>query len=396
MLTSLFKRSGIYFFGLILGKTLSVIVFILFARSLLPEKFGDFVLFVTLLQIVTFLADFGLNQWYQKQADQVDKNKLLSQIISARIVTLIVSLFLSLIFLFLTSSFSQFVSVLFLLCLIPEAFLSVVDGFYLEKQQPLRVALKTTSRMAILFLAYLYYQSLFNLDRALKWYFISSILTFMWYFPWNRIKGFIFSSFAEIVKTLRSSSSYAFLIFSSFLYARGDSLVIRYVLNSSALGIYGAAYRYLESLSLLPTALSHNLFPISARKEGIAFDQLKKILLVTFLSGLIISLLVYLFSPLLITGLLGNPYKEAIPVLKIFSFVLLLFFINAPLATVVQSSNYVNRFLPWGLLNTSLNIILNLMLVPMFGIIAAAWAMLLTEITGLLINIFFLIKIYKT
>ena len=396
MLTSLFKRSGIYFFGLILGKTLSVIVFILFARSLLPEKFGDFVLFVTLLQIVTFLADFGLNQWYQKQADQVDKNKLLSQIISARIVTLIVSLFLSLIFLFLTSSFSQFVSVLFLLCLIPEAFLSVVDGFYLEKQQPLRVALKTTSRMAILFLAYLYYQSLFNLDRALKWYFISSILTFMWYFPWNRIKGFIFSSFAEIVKTLRSSSSYAFLIFSSFLYARGDSLVIRYVLNSSALGIYGAAYRYLESLSLLPTALSHNLFPISARKEGIAFDQLKKILLVTFLSGLIISLLVYLFSPLLITGLLGNPYKEAIPVLKIFSFVLLLFFINAPLATVVQSSNYVNRFLPWGFLNTSLNIILNLMLVPMFGIIAAAWAMLLTEITGLLINIFFLIKIYKT
>ncbi len=394
MILSLFKQSGVYFFGLTFSKLLSVVVFILFARQLLPARFGDFVLFVTLLQIVTFLGDFGLNQWYQKRADADDKTLLFNKIISARTFSLIVSLILSTFFLMLTHTFNFIISVIFLLTLIPEAFLSVLDGYYLEKQESIKVSLKVSSKMAILFIGYLIAGKEFTFNNAIYFYLVSSMITLGWFIPWDRFKKFSLMRMSEIAQTLRSSSSYAFLIFSSFLYARGDSLVIKYVINSTALGIYGSAYRYLESLSLLPTAISHNLFPISAKKEGISFNQLIKIIIVTFLSGLLISGIVFMFSNFLIITLLGNSYQQAIPVLKIFSLVLLLFFINAPLSTVVQSSKYINSFLPYGFGNTMLNIFLNLIFVSHYGIIAAAWVMLTTEITGFFINLYFVKKIY--
>ncbi|MBI4009531.1 oligosaccharide flippase family protein [Candidatus Roizmanbacteria bacterium] len=395
MLHSLFKRSGIYFLGLSLGKILSLLVFILFARTLLPERFGDFVLFVTLIQIVTFFSDFGLNQWYQKQADSQDRTTLFSKMISARFVTLIVSLLISSIFLFFSSTFQFLTSIFFLLTLLPEAFLSVIDGYYLEKKQSLKVSLKVTSRMMILFFAYIFFRHTFNFETAVEWYFLSSVITLVWFFPWKQLKYFHLLPSLQYINILKSSSSYAFLVFSSFLYARGDSLVIRYVLNSSALGLYGAAYRYLESLSLLPTAISHNLFPLSAKKEGVSLDQFKKIVLVSILTGVIFSLIILIFSDVLIIELLGESYEQAIPILKIFSFVLFLFFLNAPFATVVQSSKLINRFLPYGFLNTLANIGLNLIFIPIYGISAAAWIMLITELSGLLINVYFIKKIYS-
>lgn len=395
MLTALFKQSGIYFFGLVISKILSVIVFILFARTLLPAKFGDFVLFVTLLQIITIFADFGLNQWYQKQADKTDKKKLFYKVISARMFTLIFSLIASYFFLNLTKSFSSSISLIFLINLLPEAFLSIADGYYFEKGQSAKIALKTGLRMGILFLAYIFFKSTFSFELAAQFYLVSSLLTLIWFFPWRKLSGFKFESFSVVFETLKNSSAYAFLIFSSFLYARGDSLVIRYVLNSAALGIYGGAYRYLESLSLLPTALSHNLFPISAKKQGINIENLKKIFFVTLLSGILISCSFFIFSDVLIVTLLGKSYIQAVPILRIFSAVLFLFFINAPLSTVVQSSHFIKKFLPFGFVNTLLNIALNLIFVPIFGIVAAAWIMLVTEITGLIINIYFVKKLYR-
>lgn len=394
MLKDLFKHSSIYFFGSIVSKALSVLVFILFARALFPQKFGDFVLFVTLLQVVTFFSDFGLNQWYQKHADQNDADVLFSKIISARILTLFISILITYGFLGVTSSFSPLISVILVTTLIPEAFLSVVDGYFLVLKKPFRVSMKTSVRMFLLFLGYLLVGKKFSFNSAIYLYFISSCFTLLWYFPWNKLKYFILQA-RSIFSTLKSSFAYAFLILTSFAYARGDSLVIRYVLNSTALGLYGAAYRYLESLSLIPTALSQNLFPVSAKKLGLSRTHLLSITTFMATTGIFFAILTFLFSNFLIITLLGKSYIMAVPVLRIFSIVLFLFFLNAPLATVVQSSKLVGEFLPFGAANTVGNIVLNICFVPFFGITAAAYVMLTSEITGFIINLYFIKKLYS-
>src|SRR3990167_11412412 len=93
MIRTLAQRSAVYLSGLTLSRLLSIFAFILYARVLLPEKFGEFVFFATLVQIITFFSDFGLIQWYQKESHQQgNKERFFSHIIQARFFMLVISL----------------------------------------------------------------------------------------------------------------------------------------------------------------------------------------------------------------------------------------------------------------------------------------------------------------
>lgn len=395
MVKDLFKRSGLYAFFLLIGRGLTLVLYILLARILQPKLFGDAVLFVTLSQFFTFFADFGLNQWYMKQADKEDKVNLFNKIIAARTTTLVITLILALFFLSFTQTFNFLISIVLILSLIPEAFLSIVDGYYLEKKRPLTVTLKSIVRNLIIITGVIIFANRISLEKIVVIYLISTIINVLIIFPWKILSIQLTNLNQVVFQTLKKSSAYALLLFTSYFYARGDHLIIKYLLNSAALGIYSAAYRYLEALSLIPTALTHNLFPLSAKKEGLPLIALKKIILLTTITGLVISLCLYYFADFLIIQLIGIGYQTAIIPLQIFSGVVLLFFLNSPLSTVVQSSSLLKKFLPFGISNTILNLILNIIFVPIYGINAAAWVMLTTEITGFLINFSFIKKIYK-
>lgn len=395
MIKDLLKRSTYYLSGLTLSKIVSVVAFVLFARALLPAGFGQFVLFTTLIQVITFFFDFGLNQWYQKHAHSSDLSVLIQRLLSARLVTLGLSLSVGGLILTFTHSFNYFVSFILILSLIPEAFLSIVDGYYLEKKNAVKVSMKTTVRMSLLLIGYFAFKDQFSFELICALYLLSSLLTTAWYFPWKLLKHFALSSFSKVWKTLNESRAYAFLIFTSFAYSRGDSLIVGYVLNDVALGLYGSAYRYLESLSLIPTALAQNLFPVSAKEGAVTSKQAKKLTLLMTGIGILISIGVYLNSPLLIVGILGDAYIQAVPLLKIFSLVLILFFVNAPLNTIVLSSSKISKFLPYGVGNTFLNLALNIIFVPIYGVVGAAWVMFTTEITGFCINLYFARKVYS-
>ena len=393
MIKSLFKHSGVFFFGSLISKVVTTLVWILLARVLSPEKYGQFTLYFMLMQFVTFLADFGLNQYYLKSVEELDRKYLFNKVLFVRTATMLVSIVIIVLILFYFNIFDFLVSLLFVLSMIPMAYLSVTDGFYLEQKKGFRVSFRLASIGIIFLLGFVIFFKDLSLFTASILLLFSLLLTFAWFFPWKEIK-LIKISFSEIFSILNKSSSYAFLTFTSFFYNKGDSLIISYFKGNTALGIYGLAYRFLESLSLFPSSLVQNLFPISAKKTGISNVQLKKISAAMFLLGLIFAVVVFLLSSLLIGSLFQKDYWQAIPILKIFSLVILLFFVNAPLATVIQSSHLVKLFLPYGMINTFFNILLNILFVPIFGIIAAAWVMVITELTGLMINIYFVKKLY--
>lgn len=395
MIRQIFKHSGIFFLGSTFSKIVSTLAWILLARVLSPEYYGQFTLYFMLMQFVTFLADFGLNQYYLKYVEDYGRSLLFNKILYVRSLTLVLSTSIVGIFLLSFNIFTRAVSLIFILSMIPMAYLSISDGYYLEQKKTLRVSLKLASIGIIFLLGYSFLLKSLNLLNSTTVLLFSFLLTLVWFFPWKEIKIKIIS-FSEVLFILKTASSYAYLTLTSYFYNKGDSFIISYLKGNVALGIYGLAYRVLESLSLFPSSLVQNLFPVSAKKSGITSAQLKKITLLMFLFGLFFAFGVFIFSSYLIKGFFPPAYFQAIPIMQIFALVILLFFINAPLATVVQSSKLVRAFLPYGISNTLLNIFLNLLFIPFFGIIAAAWMMVTTEITGLIINLFFVKKLYQT
>ncbi len=394
MLRSLFKHSGVYFLGLMGNKIINVLMWIILARLFEPEFVGLIILFLTVGEITTFIADFGLNQWYMKMATESDRDEKFLQSLSARAFTLLLSISILSVFLFTLKMFSTTVTVVLLISLIPKAIVSLLDGYFLERKQSLQIAIKNTVTTLLFLSGFLITGQAMTMDSTAILYVCALVFTVVVFFPWRVLQKFRMDSLTSIQTTLKNSSSYAMLILSSYLYARGDSLLVGYLAGSAALGAYGMAYRYLEGLSLFPTAIVQNLFPVSAKKGTVGRLQLKQITVIMAFLGTLSSVFIYLLAEPLVFFILGNKYSSAVPILQIFSLVLILFFVNAPLSAIVQSSEMVKKFLPFGIFNTALNLVLNLMTIPLFGAEGAAWVMATTEFTGLLINLYFIAKLY--
>ena len=393
MIKGLLKRSGIYFSGLTAGRLITTLAYIFLARHFLPNEFGQIVLYSTILNIAGALGNFGLNQILQKS----DPSKLIStfqKVICARIVSYSVSFLLIALGLLFFNPFSVFISFMLLLTLLPESLVSLLDGYYIFTKNPLPAALSYPMRVVWILIGLLLIPGLsFNTVAVL--YCLGSLTVLLLWFPRSFWRTNVLTNWKETFAMLSNSSHYALLTLTAFTYARGDSLIVRAQLNSSSLGLYSAGYRYLDSLSLIPSALNQNLFSLAASKESVSKKQLGLITLLMIFAGSVTSVVLFFAAPFLTTTLLGPAYSESLPVVRILATTLFLLFINAPLSAVVQSSGLLKKFLPWGIANTLLNLILNWICVPIGGITAAAWVMTATEISGLCINAYFVYKMYR-
>ena len=394
MIKDLFKHSGIFFSGSIVSKVATTLAWILLAKILVPPEYGIFTLYFMILQLSTFFADFGLNQYYLKKVEGFDKSGLFNKILAVRTHTLAISIVVLSVILFGLKIFTPAVNLIFLISLVPMAYLSILDGYYLEQKMGLRVSLKLGSIGGICIMGFVLFQPYLDLTRVFLLLLFAFSATLIWIAPWRKIK-LTSISFSDFLSVIKSSSPYAYLTLTSFFYNRGDAFLVSYFKGDAALGIYGLAYRFLESVALFPSSLIQVLFPVAAKKTGISAGQLIKITLAMVLIGILFGLGIYLIGPFFILTFFRPEYFQAVPILKIFSLVLFLFFLNSPLATVVQSSRLVGKFLPYGIANTAVNLVLNIVFIPNYGIIAAAWIMAITEVTGFIINLIFVKKLYQ-
>jgi O-antigen/teichoic acid export membrane protein len=388
MVRQLFVRSGIYFVGLAGVKLLTVFLFVFLARFLQPDLFGKLSFFLTLVSLITIVADWGLVQWYQIYAHTAQPSFVIAKATHARLLTLLISASLFIVYVSLSRVFSFHESVIFLFLLFSEAFTSFVDGYYLVRKQSYFIALKQFSKYMLSVVYVLVVGSEITLLGVLTTYLISSFLTMLWYTP-KVFYQFFNLSLKNAKETLKHSSSYAFLILTSAFYSRGDAIILQSTVGNAALGLYSAGYRYLDAMSLFPSAFAQNLFHLSAQPKTIDKTKVLKMTAVMGTIGLLFGGFLFFASHFLTVGLLGEAYQESQLIVKVFGVVTMLLFLNSPLSTIVQSSTLVKKFLPWGVANTLLNLSLNMIVIPVAGGVGAAFVMLLTEATGLLINIYF-------
>lgn len=392
MLRKLFTRSMLYFLTLASGKLLTAFFFIILARRLQPEKFGTISLFLTLVQVITVLADMGLKSWYQKCMARQKQQQLLSHLWWWRHLFYLLSVFGVVV----ASGFG-FIS--WELCwpiivaLYLESLISIADAFYLARCQSLRLGYKLIVRNLLLFncLAYIHVPS--DYFHFFTFYNLTLLLVVLFYFPWRAISWRLPQR--KNLPKPHGTLAYAAIDDLGILYSRLDQLVIEKLSGAASLGIYSAAYRFVDAFNLLPQALFHNLFPLAAKKNGISRAQVVKMVAIMATLGFIVGGGVWLLGPWIINLLLGESYFQSGQLLRAFGLVIVLFFTNAPLNTILQSSDFVRRYIPYLAATTALNLLLNLLLLPRLGLIGAVVAMLLAESTLLLINCTLVQKLYQ-
>jgi O-antigen/teichoic acid export membrane protein len=177
---------------------------------------------------------------------------------------------------------------------------------------------------------------------------------------------------------------------------RADQILLKHMLNTTALGQYVAAVKLSEMWYFIPIAIVNSIYPtlIKAKKSEetrykVRFQQLYFIL---FWLMFAISTLITLFSKPIVNFLYGKTYLPAAPALSILIWTSVFVAFNLVSSKWLLIENLQKYFTINKFAGAVVNIVLNLVLIPRFGILGSAMT---TIISYAVANLFLFIIIGK-
>ena len=179
------------------------------------------------------------------------------------------------------------------------------------------------------------------------------------------------------------------------IYMRIDQVMLKVIVNNEAVGNYAAAAKIAESWYFIPVMISQSLFPAVLNAKKISETKFKERVLHLFsfisLLSLIISIPVSVFSSDIILFLYGEKYKIAGSVLQIYVWAGIFVGINnASWRWHLANNNQSIAFFRLGL-GALLNIVLNYIFIPVYGVQGAAIVTIISYCFAVIVgNLFFM------
>jgi len=169
------------------------------------------------------------------------------------------------------------------------------------------------------------------------------------------------------------------------LYVKLDQVLVLTLAGSHEAGLYGADYRVLDQIQFIPASVMTTLFPLIASSYPENMERVRRLLQLTgeYLSLASLPILVFTIvnADSIVRILFGKEFAGAAPALPVLmgAFVSISFgYLVGNMVVIVQTQR---AFLYFAALGLFINAALNLLLIPKYGFIAAAWITLLTEFT---------------
>jgi O-antigen/teichoic acid export membrane protein len=199
-----------------------------------------------------------------------------------------------------------------------------------------------------------------------------------------------------IKKVLLAASPFALLVGFSTIYNRIDTVLIYRTLGADATGLYASAYKFFDLIGFFPSVVSFSLYPIFAGlMANQSHQQVRETLEKYFRFLIAIALPVgvggSLLAPFLIRVMAGEEFIAAAPTLAIL--------VWAPailIAYIVVNSLVISQLTKLAVIVTGVNVLVNvignIILLPMYGIKAAA---VLTIVSELIQAIFYFYFVYS-
>lgn len=176
----------------------------------------------------------------------------------------------------------------------------------------------------------------------------------------------------------------------SFINYRADMFVISMFLTPAAVGIYSVAVSIAERLWIVSQAISSVLFPaVSSIDDDESKNHLtsvisRNVLFFSILGGIAF----YILCNLVITLLFGHKYDESAMVLKVLLPGIILFSVDRILSNDLAGRGKPEINMYTSILTVVSNLVMNIILVPKFGLTGAAFSTSFTYSMSTLVKVF--------
>lgn len=401
--------------GIVLSKLLTYVFRASVARYAGPEAYGVFSLGLTVLGVIGTLSILAMNQAIKKYVadyrEEEDFESVRGVILSVTQMTMPLSLLLSAT-MFLSAEFiaitiwesEALIPVLKVLAIVPpfanisKISISTTLAYKKVKYHVLtnQIFQNLVQVLTVIPLLLIGYGAMAAAGAWVAGYILSGIVAF--YFMERSIGPILFSdSGAKLQRKKLLKYSYP-LVFSGMIgtvLGWADTAFLGYFMQESSVGIYNAALPT-AALIMIPYQLFSNLaLPTLSEantKGGKELsDLLKTLTRWTFYVSFPAFILMFLFSEQMLQLLFGSEYIGGAAALVILAFSNMFGSAVGHLDQVIKAISETNILLKNTLANLGLNILLNILLIPEFGLIGAAIA---TASSTVFVNTLLVLEVY--
>ncbi|MFA5879714.1 MAG: flippase [Candidatus Margulisiibacteriota bacterium] len=403
-----FHNTGWIFSGKIFSLIISFFVIAYVARYLGPTNYGLLSYAISFVGLFSFIANLGIDQVVYREIIRYPekRNEYLGTSFFIKIFSGSLA-FLSVLTIILILKQENLINILLLIIAFSFIFQSfnVINGFFgsqlLSKYTTIAsicviFLLSTTKILLVLFnRGIIYFAAVYLLESVL--YALSFLIIyklfkqniFSWRFDKKLAKQILLDSWPLL-----------FVSVFALIYTRFDQIMVKYMINQTAVGFYDVAVRVAEVWYFIPGLITASLIPaiVNAKKinEVVYKKRLKDLLLLIFIISIAISLPIFLLAKPIINIFFGPAYLPAISVLQIYVWAGIGLAMAEAANQYLITENFTKILFVSSCVGMILNLILNFVFIPIYGINGAAFSTLISYFSiPLLIILLLKIKSWK-
>jgi O-antigen/teichoic acid export membrane protein len=374
------------------GRMIKAIIVIYAARVLGTAGYGVFSYAITLAGFLALFTDPGINSVLMRdgaKASDEERTVIFSGTILIKIIAIIAS---TILIIFLGPYFTTLPGAKILLPVtaliltfdsLREFFTSLLRS---KERMQWDAGIYITTNVAIVIFGFiLMYRNPTAL--SLGWgYALGTILggLFAMVVVWDDIrKAFRNFSTRLVGSIIQSAWPFAAISGLSLLFTNTDILIISWMKTASDVGIYSAAIRVIQVLYLVPYIIQTGTLPLFSRlaqKDHAKFKTvLERTLSVVFLASLPVAIGGLVLSTQIMTLIFGSAFASGSPAFRILLVTLIFDYPASVIANALFAYAHQKSLVVSSALGGATNVILDLLLIPRFGMTGSAVATLIAQ-----------------
>ena len=375
--------------GDFVAKTLNFLAFVYLARVLGVESYGVLEFAVSILTYFLLFADGGLELWATREAASGrNMRDLVARVVPLRFVLAICSFSFLLVVLLFLPQYAGLRTVLILFSLVLFSQAINLKWVFMGQQKMTRVAAGLV--IAQIVFASTIFVSVHS-SRALVWIpifrLVSEIAMCLFFGTlFVRTHGDlrVKLTLRQPGTTLRPALTLGASHGLALMNYNFDTILLGLLLTPVAVGFYNAAYKPVTVLLAMPTTYFIGLFPALSRAYSLDRDTFREIATTSFGFAAVCAVPLgigglFLARPVM-NFLFGPAYASAAPVLQILSWSAVLVILRGTFRQSLNAAGRAELDLRCAAASVLFNIVLNVLLIPRYGIIGSATATLLSEV----------------
>tara|TARA_R110002096_G_scaffold360605_2_gene553569 strand:- start:603 stop:1862 length:1260 start_codon:yes stop_codon:yes gene_type:complete len=372
------------------------------ARAFSLADFGNFTYALTLGTVFGLIVDYGFNIKIIKDvsSNEVNVNKVVSKTIGSKFLLLLLSIILFItttVLLKNTNELSLSGLFLFLSLVVfsfTNTFLSVFKGRK-EYIKDLKVVI-VDNLVTVIIVSIIAFITNDILYTSISFFFSKLIALVYSFCIYKRENEFVFPKYYDIIQDLKQALPYGVHYWVGSLYLNIDTIIMKPLVSEEDLGIYQSGIRIIIGLGILLTIINSVYLPLLNeylnKNRNLFLKNILKLNTNVFRLSILSIVGMITFSKLIIIVLFGSKFLELQEIFWIIALIVGIRIIGSSYGILLTISDKQRLRAIAGALSIFIIIISDIILIPKYGYIAAAYVLLFAHV---FITTFYVFSVYK-